>query len=460
MTRDLPTAGWLRRLEPRGGRPIYLALVEALETAIREGELQPGDQLPPQRAVAGQLGIDFTTVTRAYGAARARGLVDGAVGRGTFVRRRVGDEDAAVVDLSMNLPPPPQGLSLASLLKDTTAAILDRTDFATLMAYHAGPGTPGQRAAGAAWLAPCLGDVALDRIVVCPGAQAALTALLLTIAGRGQSLVVEPLTYPGLRDLAETLGLRLLACAVDDQGFVPEALDVLCAEHRPAAIYVVPTTQNPVATTMDLARRRDVAAIASPRQIWLIEDDPYSRLFDAPIPALAASAPEVTFHIATLSKTLTPGLRTAFLVAPPGDIAERITSSLRATAFMGSPLTTAAAVRWIRDGAAERVLSAVRLEARARRAMAAEILPKARGAAEAVHVWLELPAGWDAGRVYAQAAARGLSLVAAEAFATTPNHATGLRISLGGPARQSVLREALGNVAALLTSDVSPGGLK
>ena len=127
---------------------------------------------------------------------------------------------------------------------------------------------------------------------------------------------------------------------------------------------------------------------------------------------------------------------------------------------MGSPLTTAAAVRWIRDGAAERVLSAVRLEARARRAMAAEILPKARGAAEAVHVWLELPAGWDAGRVYAQAAARGLSLVAAEAFATTPNHATGLRISLGGPARQSVLREALGNVAALLTSDVSPGGLK
>jgi DNA-binding transcriptional regulator YhcF (GntR family) len=71
-----------------GRRPIYLALIEALETAVREGELQPGDQLPPQRAVADQLGIDFTTVTRAYGAARARGLVEGAVGRGTFVRRR------------------------------------------------------------------------------------------------------------------------------------------------------------------------------------------------------------------------------------------------------------------------------------------------------------------------------------------------------------------------------------
>ncbi|CAN5160053.1 PLP-dependent aminotransferase family protein [soil metagenome] len=435
----------------RGGQPIYLALLDALETAIREGELQPGDQLPPQRAVARQLGIDFTTVTRAYGAARARGLVDGAVGRGTFVRRRLGEDDAGVVDLSMNLPPPPQGLSLATLLKDTTTAILDRTDVATLMAYHAGPGTPGQRAAGAAWLAPCLGEVALNRIVVCPGAQAALTALLLTLADRGQTLVVEPLTYPGLRGLAETLGLRLLPCPVDDQGLVPEALDRLCAEQRPAAIYVVPTTQNPVATTMEQPRRREVAAIASARQVWLIEDDPYSRLFDAPLPALATLAPDVTFHIATLSKTLSPGLRTAFLVAPPGGMAERITSSLRATALMGSPLTTAVAVRWIREGAAERVLSAIKLEARARRALAAEILPTARGAAEAIHVWLALPAPWDAGRVYAQAAARGLSLVAAEAFATTPDHANGLRISLGGPAKRSVLGEALGNLADLLS---------
>ena len=450
MTRDLPIAGWLGRIEPRGGLPIYLALVQALETAIRGGELQPGDQLPPQRAVAAQLGIDFTTVTRAYGAARAKGLVEGAVGRGTFVRRRVGDDDAGVVDLSMNLPPPPTGLSLAALLKETTAAILDRTDFATLMAYHAGSGTPGQRAAGAAWLAPVMGEIALDRIMVCPGAQAALTALLLTIAGRGQSLVVEPLTYPGLLALAETLDLRLLACPVDDQGFVPEALDRLCGEQRPAAIYVVPTTQNPVATTMGLARRREVAAIASAHRVWLIEDDPYSRLFDAPLPALTTLAPDLAFHVATLSKTLSPGLRTAFVVAPSSGMAERITSRLRATALMGSPLTTAVAVRWIRDGAAERVLSAVRLEARARRALAGEILPTARGAAESIHVWLDLPPGWHAGRVHAQGAAQSLSLVAAEAFATTPDHANGLRISLGGPAKQSVLREALSHVAALL----------
>jgi len=450
VTRDRPTTGWLRRIRHDAGRPIYLAVLDALEGAIREGELQPGDQLPPQRAVAEQLGVDFTTVTRTYGAARERGLVEGAVGRGTFVRRGAVDDDAGLVDLSMNLPPPPQGVSLAALLKETTAAILDRTDVATLMAYHAGPGAPGQRAAGAAWLEPSLGAVEPERIVVCPGAQSALVAILTTIARAGDCIVVEPLTYPGVIALAQRLGLRLAACPVDDEGFAPEALAQLCALQRPVAVYLTPTTRNPVATTMGLARRREVARIVSESGAWLIEDDPYSRLLDAPLPALTSLIPDRAFHVATLSKTLSPGLRVAFLAAPSDAMAEQIAAALHATSLMGSPLTTAIAVRWIRDGVAERVLAGVRAEARARRAIAAELLPTALGAAEGVHVWLDLPAGWDASRIRALAAARGLSLVTAEAFATTPDHPHGLRISLGAAPKAVVLREALGNVAALL----------
>ena len=121
-----------------------------------------------------------------------------------------------------------------------------------------------------------------------------------------------------------------------------------------------------------------------------------------------------------------------------------------------SQAQTAVAVRWIRDGAAERLLAGVRAEARARRAIAAEVLPQAQGADEGVHVWLGLPGGWDPRRVRALAVARGLSLVAADAFAATSDHPNGLRISLGGPAKASVLREALVNVAALLTDAPPP----
>lgn len=443
---------WLRRLV-RGGRPLYLALADALEGAIRDGELAPGDQLPPQRTVAGLLDVDLTTVTRAYAAARIRGLLEGAVGRGTYVRKGALEDDAGLIDLSMNLPPPPDGVSLAAMISETVAAILARSDAAALMAYHPGAGTLGQRMAGAAWTAPSLGDVAPERVLIAPGAQAGLTALLMTAAASGvKTIVVEPLTYPGLLTLARHLGLKRVVCPVDDQGFEPEALARLCAQERPAAVYVVPTTQNPTARTMGLARRREVAQAVRAADGWIIEDDPYSRLFDDPIPALASLAPDRTFYLATVSKCLSPGLRTAFLVTPPGAVAGQVAASLRAVALMASPLMTAVVTTWIREGAAEACLAGVKREARARRAVAAEILPTAKGAGEGVHVWLDLPQSWEADRVRLMAQQRGLALVTADAFATGPTWPNGLRISLGGPTSRVMLRSALENVAALLTS--------
>ncbi len=440
---------WLTRVGSDG--PLYLAIVEALDAAIRSGELQPGDRLPPQRAVADHLGVDLTTVTRAYGAARDRGLLEGAVGRGTFVRRRSEADEAGVVDLSMNLPPPPEGLSVGRLLQDTVADVLQRTDAATLMAYHPGAGALGQRIAGARWLAPVLGEVAADRVLVSPGAQAALAAVLACLCRPGDAVVAEALTYPGFRAVAAQLGLRPVACPADAEGPEPEALQRLCAEHRPAAIYLVPAMQNPTATTLGPARRRQVVEIASAAGVRIVEDDPYSRLCAEPLAGLAALAPERTFHIATLAKCLTPGLRIAYVVAPPGE-AGRVAEALRATALMAAPLMAAVATTWIREGAAETLLAAIRAEARARRAVAAEAVPKALGAPESLHVWLPLPPGASADRLRAAAQARGLALTTAETFALTADAPNGVRISLGGASRRPVLAEALRTIGQLTES--------
>ena len=51
--------------------PIYLAIADALERDIREGRVRPGQRLPAQRRLADRLGVDFTTITRAYNEARA-----------------------------------------------------------------------------------------------------------------------------------------------------------------------------------------------------------------------------------------------------------------------------------------------------------------------------------------------------------------------------------------------------
>jgi DNA-binding transcriptional MocR family regulator len=139
-------------------------------------------------------------------------------------------------------------------------------------------------------------------------------------------------------------------------------------------------------------------------------------------------------------------------------MAGRTAETLRTLALMPSPLMTAVVSTWIREGTAERLLAAVRKEARARRAVAAEVLPQARGAAEGVHVWLDLPAEWRVDRVHRLAQERGLALVTADAFATGPDYPNGLRISLGGPGKQAVLRGALEGVAALVSGAAPMAG--
>jgi DNA-binding transcriptional MocR family regulator len=446
--------GWVENVHGREG-PIYVAILNALEQAIRSGELHPGDRLPAQRAVAKRLGVDLTTVTRAYSAARSRGLVEGTVGRGTFVRAQSQDDDSGLIDLSMNLPPPPEGLSLGALLRETTSAILQRSDPSVLMAYHPGFGAVGQRAAGAQWLAPCLGLVSIDRLLVSPGAQSALAAVLSTLCRAGDTIVAEPLTYPGLIGVARHLGLRVHACPADADGLIPEALEELCARESPKAIYLVPTMQNPTASTMRLPLREAVARIARSAGVWIVEDDPYSRLMEAPPPALASLAPERTFYVATMSKCLSPGLRIAYLVCPE-EWTERVAEALRATALTPAPLMAAVATRWIQEGSAETLLAAIRAETRARRAIAAQALPNATGGAESIHVWLPLPTELASERLRLAGQERGLALVTDEAFAVQPDHPTGARISVGGPGKRSVLEKALRAVSELVTQSAPP----
>ena len=446
---------WLSRVD-RETRPIYAAIAAALASAIRDGELQPGDRLPAQRLVAGRLGVDLTTVTRAYTAAADQGLLEGNVGRGSFVRRPPDDDDPGLVDLSMNLPPPPDGVSLGALLGETLDSILRRTDAATLMAYHPEFGSLGQRRAAAEWLAPFVGERSPDGLLVSPGAQAALAATLSVLCRPGDTVVSEPLTYPGFRQVAAQLGLRIIACPSDDDGPLPAALADLCARHRPAAAYLIPTMQNPTALTSPLARRRELADVLRGAGVWLVEDDPYSPLLRTPLPAISSLAGERSIYIGTLAKSLSPGLRIAFVACPSAQDAQRIAAALRAVALMPAPLMAALATAWIREGKAATLLKAVRAEAVARRALAAERLPAAVGSAESLHVWLPLPPGASAEPLREAAQRRGLALVTHEAFAVGPTDQAGVRISLGGPGRRAVLANALTNLAEVVAG-TAPG---
>ena len=432
--------------------PLYLAIANAIGQAVTARTLASGDRLPPQRHLADALQVNLTTVSRAYAEAQRRQILEARVGRGTFVRLAPEPSPPgppalalAPVDMSMNLPPQPQHPALRTLLQDSLADVLAHADMRTLMTYRAGAGSLRDRAAAAAWLHPVLSTVDPDRVLVCAGAQSAMTALLTTLARPGDTILTEPLTYPGFRALAAQLGLRLAPVLADDDGLLPEALERACQTLQPRAIYCVPTIHNPTTVTMPLVRRQAVAEIALRHGVPIVEDDAYGLLPSHRLPAMTALVAGCGYHVASLSKCLSPGLRTAFVTTPGRTEASRLVEAVRATSLTPSPLMISLVTHWIESGSAEALCVAIRQEASARQDIARTVLAGAAIAVhpEGLHVWLTLPAQWHRTDFIAHVRQRGLALVASDSFAVAESPPNAVRICLGVAETRESVRAAL-----------------
>ncbi|WP_213302065.1 PLP-dependent aminotransferase family protein [Paraburkholderia sacchari] len=450
-------AAWASALQGGSG-PRYLRLVDFIERAVAEGTLAPGERVPAQRALAALLGVDLTTVTRGFNEARRRALIEARGPLGTFIAApRAALEQR--VDLSMNIPPPPAGIDTDALLREGLSRLLLRSDADLLMTYHIGGGSAADCVKGAKWLEPMLGKIDAAQVAVCPGAQAALAALIIAFTGPGEAVLSEPLVYPGLPHAVAQLGRRLETVATDAEGMLPDALEAACLLHGARLLYLNPTLQNPTATTMPEARRHAILKVAARCGLRIVEDDPYWRFAPEAPPPLARLAPGQVCYLSTLSKTLSPGLRTAFLALPDAASHARVLAALRTFSLMAAPLTNALALQWIEDGTAAHIFEGVRAEAQARQRMAAQMLGPAAGENAGIHLWYALPSYWQARELAAAASTEGLAVAPSTAFeqgtGTARHAANAIRVSLGATAERTRLQAALRRLSALLASDRS-----
>ena len=435
MSRNDSLLAWTRTFADNGG-PRYLQIVDFIEQAISDERLKAGDRLPPQRLLAEHLGVDLTTVTRSYTEARRRNLLEARGPAGTFIASPRVDL-TQLVDLSMNIPPPPAGVDLDDLLRQGVSQVLIHSDVDLLMTYHLGGGSSTDRAAGAAWLAPMLGTLDEERVLACPGAQSALAALVLSQTRPGEAVLAEPLSYPGLLSAAVQLGRQVVAVESDADGMRPDALEMMVKKHKARLVYLNPTLQNPTTHTMPPVRRAEIAAVAQRLDLRIIEDDPYW-LFSAAAPKpLAYYAPRQVFYVSTLSKCLLPGLRTAYVAMPEGMQQEDVLGALRSFVLMSTPLMTALTTQWIHDGTAAALQEGIRTEAWARQELAHRTLgDSALANAGGIHLWKALPAHWSAADFVQKARMEGLDVVAEDAFRTAgvdgmASRQAHIRISLG-----------------------------
>jgi len=338
------------------------------------------------------------------------------------------------------------------------AALLAAPGAMTKLQYQPSGGALAERAAGAAFLQSRGIEAPEDTVLVTSGSQNALHGIMSTMFEPGDAVCTGAYVYPGLLSVARRYGVQTVAIESDGEGLIPGALKAACRSRRIKAVYVVPTNDNPTATTMQPARRRQLAEVAGEEDIEIIEDDAYGLLPAMPLPPIACSAPDRTWHIASLSKIVSPSLRVAYVRAPSARKAWRLAAELHETMIMAPPLNAALVTRWMHEGQLHRLIAEIREESIARQRLAREILRDADYGShpEGYHLWLSLPAGTPSSILVDRLRPAGLSVVPSDIFAVAQKGpATALRVSIGGSISRERLARALRALDAILAHDAS-----
>jgi DNA-binding transcriptional MocR family regulator len=440
---------WIPTLSEWSG-PAFKRIVDALSADIASGRLKRGQQIPTHRALASVLRLDLTTVTRAYGEARRRGLIEAQVGRGTFVSEtKVPTPEnmphAVKIDLSMNVPPQPIEANLDLHIMQGLKAIQHETGLTAFLNYQQPGGSDDEREVAAQWLRRRVPGVQSKCLVIYPGNQAILFNALLSLTSPGDVVLTEALTFPGVKAAAQHLGLRLVGIEMDADGIRPEALKAGCKHYKPKVIYLTPTLHNPTTATLAPKRRESIAEIIRATKTILIEDDAYGWLNPKASP-IANLVPERTYLAVGLSKCIAPALRVSYLLVPNAQAEQEMRDCLAATVQMPAPIMVALVTHWIRTGVADDIILAIRNEASGRQQLAGKFLRGIQYAAGAHghHLWLPLPRRRNRTDFLGQVLRRGLAVVGDDAFAVdTSSSNPAVRVCLGAPRRRDDLAQAL-----------------
>jgi GntR family transcriptional regulator/MocR family aminotransferase len=374
------------RIDP-GADTLRAQLYRQLRDAVAEGRVAPGATVPSTRALAQALGISRSTLVEALEQLRIEGYLEARQGAATRVAaleprhllQGAGAADAVA-------PPPRQALSPLWVQDDPPTPV-------TLRAFR--PGLPDLRAFPAREWATHLGrrarqpashdlsyadttglpalceqivqHVAQTRhvvaraaqVIVLPSAQAAFDVVMRCCTAPGDTAWMEDPGYPGLRTLMRAHRLSVLPVPVDAQGLRPAA-----AGAPPRLVYLTPSHQYPTGATLSLQRRLEILDIARRHDAAVIEDDYDSefQIHGQPIASLQGLDRHGRVHyVGTFSKSLSPGLRCAWLIVPPQQV--ELARTVAAAAGLGVPVHVQLALAdFMADGGLRRHIQRMRAE--------------------------------------------------------------------------------------------------
>jgi DNA-binding transcriptional MocR family regulator len=420
------------RLGGRTGR----ALAQAVSTAIADGVLIEGAQLPPIRAVAAGLGLSPSTVSAAWALLARAGTIHAQGRRGTTVaarhrpgparyRRALQHSVSFDLDLSSGVPDP-------ALLPDLAPALRNLHRAGTPGSYLDDPIIPGlAEALRAEWPYPA------EHLTIVDGAMDALDQVASCLLRFGDVVVVENPSFPPLLDLLDALGVRTVGVDVDDDGIIPGQLAAALAGGV-KAIFLQPRAHNPTGASLTPARARILADLLDASKtgdganaaVMVVEDDSAGSVASTPPISLGQWLPDSTVHVRSFSKSHGPDLRLAAVSGPAATMEAVAERRLLGQGWTSRLLQGVLLDLLTRRASRDQVDEARRTYAGRRSAMVATLAAHGVevGGADGLNIWLPVR---DETAALLLLASRGIGAAAGSPFATRDGAAPHLRVTAG-----------------------------
>lgn len=475
LVRDVPTC---IPFDSNSRIPFYKQIYEGYRTAILSGQFRPGQRLPSTRALAVELGISRLPAVNAFEQLLHEGYVEGKIGAGTYVKDTIPDEFArpmltwqaqlkkstALANRDEEIVGPFR-VSLPALdyfpLKVWSRLVYRHAKNLSeeLMAYGHPAGYLPLREAIAEYLSTSRAvRCHSNQILIVSGSQMALQICARAVLKPGEAVCIEEPGYPGARAALKSAGAILQPIPLDEEGI--DMNRIAMQSNRSRAVYVTPSHQYPLGSTMTASRRLELLDWARANKSWIIEDDYDSeyRYTSRPVGSLQGmDTASRVIYIGTFSRVLFPSLRLGYVVVP--NELFRTFLSLRETLDLFSPtLYQLVLTDFLQEGHFSRHLRRMRVTYLNRRNallkalsehLAKFLIPYNTDAG--LHLSAFLRAGLDDREIVRKAAEHGVSATALSTCYAGKHSRSGLILGFGG-ANERRIRAAAQTLSKVITS--------
>jgi 2-aminoadipate transaminase len=358
---------------------------------------------------------------------------------------------------------------VSALPTELIATAVERTvrdHGAAALQYGSGQGTPRLREQILDVMALEGIRASVDDVVVTTGSQHALELIAKLFLDPGDVVIAEGPSYVTALTVFRSFQTDVVHTAMDDEGLIPQALRETIARVRSEGrrikfLYTIPSFQNPMGVTLSWQRRMEVLEIARENEILVLEDNPYGLLyFDQPPPQAMRSVDESgVIYLGTFSKTLAPGLRVGWAVAPHA-IREKLVLANEAAILSPSGFTQTVISEYLSTADWRGQIDIFRGVYRERRdamlSALADQLPSLTWTVPngGFYVWLNLPSHMDSKAMLPRAVKELVAYTPGTAFYADGGGRDAMRLSFCYPT-PDFIREGIRRLATVINGELT-----